>query len=126
MNYLCVYCGEIKGEMSPMVVMIIAKTRGDEEIKVCCECSAKLFSNPKYMVKEGNKIHIPEQEKINLYKISKYNWKPKDNRSKEIKEQEKLMKDHGRMMKGVLDFDKTDYKVTTKKIKDVTVYKVKK
>ena len=125
-SYLCMYCGNIKDEMTPMIVMVISKTRGEEDIKVCCECSAKIFSNPKFMTKEGSKISVPENEKIELYKITKYVWKPKDNRSKQIKEEEKLIKAHGRAMKGVLDFDVQKYKVTAQKIKDPTVYKVKK
>lgn len=125
-NYLCEYCGNIKNEMFPYIILTICRTRGNDEIKVCCECSAKLYSNPKYVVKEGSKIHIPDNEKIELYRISKYSWKPKDIRSKEIRQEEKLIKEQGRAMRGILDFDKTDYKVVSKKIKDESTTKVKK
>ena len=126
MEYLCMYCGELKNEMTPFNYVTIARKRGEEDIKVCCNCSVKLMSHPKYVIQENNKILVPEDEKIELYKISKYNWKPKDMRSKQIREEEKLMKAHGRAMKGVLDFDVQKYKVTAQKIKDLTAYKVKK
>ena len=114
MNYLCEYCGVIKNELTPYVILIICKTRGESEIKVCCECSAKIYSNHKYFVKEGNKISIPDNEKIELYKITKHKWKPKDIKIKEIKEEAKKAKELEWKNKGTLDYDKKEFKVVEK------------
>jgi hypothetical protein len=117
MNYLCEYCGCIKNELSPYIIMKICKVRGESEIKVCCDCSAKIYANNKYTVKEGNKIEVPNDEKIELYRVSKYMWKPKDIRSKEIRDAEKIAKEHEWIHKGTLDYDKKEYKVVSKQIK---------